>query len=295
MKGLIFFNKDGSSSRLRHSGVDVLDLLQRLTTADLNGMSPGESRRTALLTERGRIVDAFLVAMEATSSFLLMSDMVDAAPLIASIDKYTIVEDATIQDVSSETTQTVVIGENAEKVAKEVAKATAGCAFSTGREQLEAWEVVSPKSCAEYVTGLLEKYGENMSASAFETLRVELGIPFTGSELDERSNPLEAGLEDIVSFDKGCYIGQEVVARLDTYEKVQRKLMGLMSDSPLTEGSALHSEGASPVGRICSAVHSKNFGHIALGFVRSNWAAHGTALTTPEGSKCVVRRLPFSG
>ena len=99
----------------------------------------------------------------------------------------------------------------------------------------------------------------------FNQLRLKLGIPAFGFELTEDFNPLEAGLISHISFNKGCYIGQEVVARLNTYEKVQRKLVKLAWQGDLDQKEITY-DGKS-VGVITSAESG-----IGLGFVRNTYA-----------------------
>ena len=78
-----------------------------------------------------------------------------------------------------------------------------------------------------------------MGTEACEALRVTLGVPAHGSELGDAYNPLEAGLMGAISFTKGCYIGQEVIARLDTYQKVQRRLVSLTLPESVESGTRL--------------------------------------------------------
>jgi len=93
---------------------------------------------------------------------------------------------------------------------------------------------------------------------AFEVLRVERGLSARSREITDEANPLEAGLEPYVNFSKGCYMGQEVIARLDTYDKLQRRLVGLISETGarLSADSTLKA-GDREVGHVTSAVTSR--------------------------------------
>ena len=110
--------------------------------------------------------------------------------------------------------------------------------------------------------------------------------------MDEQWNPHEAGLERHVSYTKGCYIGQEVIARLDAYDKVQRRLRGLraLDGGPLSAGSRLFAGGGKEAGRVTSAVVSPDFGPIALGYVRRAYAEPGARLSAAEGGRGGSRR-----
>ena len=132
-----------------------------------------------------------------------------------------------------------------------------------------------------------------IGAATWEILRVEQGLPLLGRELTQDYNPWEAGLDLAIHLDKGCYIGQEVIARLDTYDKVKQHLVGLrLSAAELpTTGQPLR-DGAREVGRITSAVHSPSLGPIALAYVRRSACAAGTALDA-SGAQATVVPLPF--
>jgi aminomethyltransferase len=145
-----------------------------------------------------------------------------------------------------------------------------------------------------------------MERATYETLRVENGIPSPGRELTETYNPLEAGLTTLISWTKGCYIGQEVIARLDSYDKVQRHLVGLTLDGTPESDGIEDLEIESPddgkrIGRVTSLAYSPELGHpIALGYVRTQYAIPGTRVglvAAGEGggpiAGATITRLPF--
>ncbi len=120
-------------------------------------------------------------------------------------------------------------------------------------------------------------------------------MPVAGKELTEDYNPLEAGLLDYVSFNKGCYVGQEVVTRLDTYDKVQKHLVGLafQGASVPAEGATLFA-GGKRTGTVTSLATSPASGRaIGLGYVRKAEAASGTQLNvgSDTGDVAVVADL----
>ena len=126
-----------------------------------------------------------------------------------------------------------------------------------------------------------------------EADRGEIGSPAAGREITERVNPLEANLLDLIDFDKGCYIGQEVIARLDTYDKVQRKLVGLQAASGLLEGDLLYVDGRE-IGWTATVAESPAFdGLIALGYVRNEHAVEGRRVVTAAGLEVRVCDLPM--
>ena len=122
--------------------------------------------------------------------------------------------------------------------------------------------------------------------------------PDDGFDVDEDRLILEAGMDDAVSLQKGCYLGQEVVARATTRGHINRKLVGLFLDAmgPATRGSKLSGPERPSAGPTTSSVISERFGPIALGYVHRTLWAEGTELTVhdPAGErKARVTGLPF--
>ena len=127
---------------------------------------------------------------------------------------------------------------------------------------------------------------------AREAFRVVSGVPVYGKELGEGRNPLEAGLIGAIDFTKGCYIGQEVIARLDTYEKVQRALVSFRVEGNWDEGDVLMQDGKR-VGEITSLARLPSEGGcVGLGYVRLAWATVGKRFEGSEGSWVEVVGVP---
>ena len=123
---------------------------------------------------------------------------------------------------------------------------------------------------------------EQLSPESHHILRVEAGLPAAGAELTEEFTPLEAGLEYAVSGAKGCYTGQEVLARQTTYDKVTQHLVRLRLEAPAGAGERLWA-GDKVVGVITSAAVSPRFGPVALGVVKRPHHEPGSELTAGEG------------
>ena len=132
-----------------------------------------------------------------------------------------------------------------------------------------------------------------MSDAVAECLRIEQGRPRYGVDLDDSVIPQEAGLNDrAVSFSKGCYVGQETVARLYYRGKPNRHLRGLRLSDAASPGDELTFEGR-PVGRLGSVALSPRFGPIALALVRRE-APVGSTVTVAASAMAEVVELPFS-
>ncbi len=298
---------------LRMVGEDALDLLHRLSTQDLHALQPGEGAATVLTTSKGRILDVLVVQRRADSLMLHVSPG-NQARVLDWLDAYTILEDSEATDETGEHGQLLVFGPAAGEVVAAAASDPAiggldlyhhrearlgGAEATIARAEAPAgggFHAAMPLGeLASARRALIDAGAVPIDDDTFELLRVEAGLPAFGSELDEQWNPHEAGLERHISYTKGCYIGQEVIARLDAYDKVQRRLRGLLplGTEPFFVGSKLLADGKE-AGRVTSAVVSPDFGPIALGYVRRAYAEPGARLVTAEGAEVEVAALPFA-
>jgi folate-binding protein YgfZ len=162
-----------------------------------------------------------------------------------------------------------------------------------------AGELVGPVSSRAAVEAELAGHGSvEVGSDAAEILRVEAGRPRLGQDADETNLPDEVGLQSAVAPDKGCYVGQEVVARLRTYGRVNRRLVGFrFPDAPLTRGAVFPDpvKAGHELGRVTSSVVSPRFGPIGLGLAFRD-VPEGATLEGPPGSgaRAIVGALPFA-
>ena len=308
-----------STGRLKLTGDDSLDLLNRLTTNDLTGLtSDGRGAATVLTSNKGRILDLLLVL--ALSDGLLVLTSPQSRQKVADwIDFYTIMDDVTVHDQTEETAMVSVIGPAAARFLDDLTdgQASSLSRFSHTPVEIDGTEarlvrtdfagvagydlVAAVASGDGLWTTLLERGAdvgvEPVGTEAMEAVRIRHGVPAYDRELTEERNPLEASLIEFVSFNKDCYIGQEVVARLNTYEKVQRRLVGLSWDPErgLDDG-ALFAEGKR-VGEITSAARVPGLSRaVGLAYVRNAQTDPGVILTmdSEDGSAtATVEELPF--
>ena len=317
------------AGRLRAEGDDALDLLNRLSTNRVDNLPPGHGAPTILTTDRGRILDLLLV-VNAGPYALLLTGPGSPPAVIAWLDKYTIMEDLTLTDITADTAQFTLCGPAARQLI-----AAAGLADSSKLAELEpysaltldlagqeimlihhplgdlpAWDLlIGDNSAAPRVWETLTAAGfVPMGQYAWDALLVSKGIPRYGRELGDDFNPLEAGLIGAIDFAKGCYIGQEVIARLDTYQKVQKQLALLRfpDNIPETAGAELTAAlqvvegaeltaGSRKVGQITSLAARPDTGErLALAYIRAAHAQPGTQLTlaAPHQGNAEIIRLP---
>ena len=294
-----------SSGRLRITGKDALDLLNRLSSNMLLDLAQGEGASTVLTTNKGRIIDLLLV-INMGDELLVITSPQTTEKVVEWIDLYTFGEDITVEDVTEDTALLSVMGPGAGDLLG--TDALALDLFGVGQVSLQgiqlplirtdilgttSYDLLTPASQAEKVWDALVQAGAvAVGEDALEMVRVEQGVPRYGREMGEDFNPLEAGLNSSISYDKGCYIGQEVVLRLNTYKKVQKHLMGVVVE----EGSptvATHLEvDGKDAGFLTSVVDSPLLGRaLALGYVRTKYAETGHEISVRIGDSLVRGRL----
>ena len=284
--------------RIKATGEDVLDLLNRLSTNRVEDLAPGEGAPTILASDRGRVVDLVYV-FNLGSYVLLLTSPGAEGPVMEWVDRYTIMEDSALEDLTSLTALLTLVGPKATAAAGAIATAdlqdlgaydsvgavVGGLEVSVMRMDvgsLPGYLLMASDEDAEGVWEVVVSHGATpVGTRAWEALRVEGAIPVYGKEIGETFNPLEAGLIGAIHFAKGCYIGQEVIARLDTYQKVQRRLVSLKfsSHSSAREGAKLTLDGRE-VGMVTSVVRFPTDSRVmGLGYVRTAAAIEGNRLT----------------
>jgi folate-binding protein YgfZ len=295
---------------VRITGKDAGDLLHRLTTNEMRNLQPGQGVVNIFTNAKGRIVDA-VEMLRRRGDYLLLTSPGRAATLATWIEKYTFIEDLRGEDVTSAYALFSIFGEiprNFAGLPLDDLKAHHFLETSlngveiilqqTGGIAPEGYNIVVDSRNAMGVWNFLRAYAEPIGFSTFEAMRVHAGIPAADNEINEEQNPHELDLLPYINFEKGCYIGQEVVARLDTYDKVQRQLAGLEFDGaqvpPLK--ITLWADGEE-AGKITSAIFSplRNKA-IALALLRKKFAQNFVRLTARHDDvslPCSVVALPF--
>ena len=305
-----------SGGIFEHTGPDALDLLHRLTTNSVIDLADGSARRTILSNERGRIVDVFWVLKRSDGNLLLVTDSTDPSRMRDWIDRFTIIEDAKIANVSDLLLRRYVVGPNASAVLSEafpeldfmhcdvgylqwINMREGGVVFilRTDAAGQESWAIIGEGPVVPEIDARFDTIDMPFLPNLlFDCIRVRNKSPIADYELTERVNPLEAGLMDFIDFNKGCYIGQEVIARLNTYDKVQRTLVGFSQVGSTKDAkmvglgdSVLLYDGQRRVGWVTSIALDPRTNHlIGLAYVRKAHSKSGSVLTTAEGPKIKI-------
>ncbi|MCI0706282.1 MAG: hypothetical protein L0Y80_02190 [Ignavibacteriae bacterium] len=249
-------------------GKDGLDLLQRISTNDVAKLEVGKSVQTVLTNEKGKIVDVISVVKISDSDLLLAGNTTGGETLSAWLEKYIIMEDAAVENLTGSFSHFLLYGgQNALSKTP-----TYDYEFTERLGEGLLYHVLAARSGKDEVLARLHDDGYIIASNDYFTqFRVEHGIPGHPSELSLEYNPMEAGLVDLISFTKGCYIGQEVIARLDTYKKVQKRLSKLkLGARPETVPTPIFNS-KEEVG-LATTVGGESDGNQfhALGYIKSN-------------------------
>jgi aminomethyltransferase len=252
------FDLTGQFGWVRLTGATRVDFLHRMSTNHLLGLQAGEARLTALTTPIGRMIDCVLAIGE-PDALLLMTGAGNEEKVARWLRKYVFFND----DVKV----AVVEVAGVRGVFEVEAAPLGGIAWPT-----RGWLVLDAGPTSDGVE----------DGAAFEAHRISRGWPRYPNEIGEDYIPLEAGLRSAISFTKGCYIGQEIIARMDSRGQLAKRLLRLRVDGPISAGAALLAEGAA-AGTLTSVA-----GADGLGYARLAHALPGTKMKTATGSIVTV-------
>jgi folate-binding protein YgfZ len=292
------------------SGDDRQRWLDGMLSCNVKKLAPGDGAHGLLLTPQGRIVSEVHV-LHRGEQLWLETEASAIALVIARLEKYVIADDVALADATPEWARLALEGDGALETFAAAGGRAPAQAHGVACAQLAGVEVVAarygftgapalqlfvPRGSENVARAALLAAGARLeSQDALEVRRIEAGTPWLGKELDESVLPAEARLDGIaVAADKGCYTGQEVVARMRSRGRHSHLLVGLrFADGALpAPRSALLGE-RSEVGSVTSAVRSARFGAIGLGFVQAPLAEPGTRLRV-HGGEVTVAALPFT-
>ena len=279
--------------KLALTGAEAKDFLQGQVTNDILGLTPGRGCYAAFLTHKGKMLGDMRV-FDLGEELLLDCERVALQELFNMIRRYKLGRDLELHKRTLELGLLSVIGPDAPDLAgpdeHDNARVTLGGADAVAVRTDVGIDVFVPAAEKAAVRAALE-FPDATEAEA-EIVRVEHGRPRYGVDLDDTVIPQEAGLNArAVSFTKGCYVGQETVARLYYRGKPNRRLLGLRLSEPVEPGTELKL-GEKVVGKLGSVVVSPDHGPIALALVRRE-AKPGDTVDV-AGSTGLIVDVPFA-
>ncbi|PYK64972.1 MAG: hypothetical protein DME50_10785 [Verrucomicrobia bacterium] len=268
-------------TKLRIRGNDRLRFLNGQVTNDLRKASESAAMEACVLNAKGKM-NAHIFVSTGPDCFFVDADPELRERLLARLERYVIADDVQIDDLTDQLSIFHVLSP--------VAPTLSNCRLVSARRFSDAgWDIWTDRAAHDAVSQHLSSRFEVLDSSAAEIMRIEQGIPRWGRELTEEIIPIEANLEErAISYEKGCYIGQEVISRLKMSGQTNKRLRGLISlrEVPLGPGMKLAATSGKEVGWITSATRSQRIGkEIALGYVKRGFNDSGAKLETraPEG------------
>jgi tRNA-modifying protein YgfZ len=296
--------------KLALTGAGAVEFLGGQVTNELSTLSPGQGCYAAFLTHKGKMLGDLRILAVASAQgdsaleLLLDTERSTLQGLFDMIRRFKIGYDVDLHKRTVERGLLSLIGPAAETVAG--ASALGALEHSNASAEIDGVSALAVRTdvgidllcdgvdTAKLSELLRERGAVGVSETAAECLRIEHGRPRYGIDLDDTVIPQEAGLnERAVSFTKGCYVGQETVARLFYKGKPNRHLRGLRLSSPARGGEELRL-GERVVGHVASASISPTFGPIALAIVRREAEPGATLDVGDSGVTAEVRALPFT-
>ena len=289
---------------IKITGADAQNFLHNQTTNNINQLQSGQGCETVFVTSTARTIDLVTVYLQDDQILLLVSPS-RKDQLLTWMDRFLFPMDKVeLADISKEYAFFSLFGQKSpnllsEWLKEDILSQSEGNNYEIEIDDIslilgignglgiEGYNLIIPQEKAGIVWQKLTAKGAlPMGNKAYEKLRICQGKPKPDAELTEDYNPLEVGLWQMVSFDKGCYIGQETIARLNTYKGVKQKLWGIKLNQPVTVGASVTVEGEK-VGVVTSYTDTDN-GGFALAYIRTKAGDVGLKVEIEQASGEVV-------
>lgn len=327
-KALLSLYEGVGLRNISHSGIielkgnDVLDFLHRISTNATKNILKEGVVDTLFTTEKGRIIDR-VTLLNFESHYLLIGSSEHKEKVLSWINKYTITDDVKVSLTNGKHNIFELLGPQADSFA------TLICGNIVNNIQPNSFKIIHTDGLLFFLVKIMDVKGnkkfwiisdednarrmtkfmvENkgpfdfnfIGEDAYDIYRIEQGISSAPNEINAEYNPHEARLMHLVNSTKGCYIGQEVIARLETYDKVQKILMGIeFIESPSSEARfLLFDENNKEAGEITSYVKSSRLNkYIGLAYIRKTYIEPETRLIAKDQFHrtlpVVVKDIPF--
>jgi folate-binding protein YgfZ len=299
-------------SKIVLTGSDRTRWLNGMVTNNVRDLEPGRGIYAFLLNPQGHILGD-LYAYNRGESMLVDTDQSQVEKILAVFDKYIIMDDVEVTNVSDQRTALGIAGptsrETLQAAGFEVPElkplqfveiAWQQIAVTVGRgdnPEVEAFELLLAPGDTERVSEALIKAGAKpVGTAVLELLRIAAGIPRYGIDIRERDLPQETAQDRALNFSKGCYVGQEIVERIRSRGQVRRKFTGFEINGELPPAGCKIQLDGKDVGEITSAASLPTAGcdrQVALGYIRREVATPGKQVEA-GGSAATVANLPFA-
>ena len=283
------------------TGPDGAEYLQGQLTNDVEALAVGECQYAALLDRKGHMQADMRVLRTGPEEIWLDTEPEALAAARRHLEMYSIGRDVSVADVSAERAILSLLGPRSVPIAGTAplpenaceTTAVAGTDCIAAGTQFGIDLIVVAAESERLRRALLDAGAVEVSSEAVEILRVEAGLPRFGAEMGTETMPAEAGIvERAISFTKGCYIGQETVARLHYKGRPNRHLRGLRLSDPVPSGAVLRL-GEKEVGRLGGSVVSPALGPIGLAILRREAEPDAELAVGEDGVTARVVDLPF--
>ena len=304
--GLIDLSARG---RVEVSGSESVQFLNGLVTSDVKALADGGWVPTAFPNVQGRLLALARVA-RLGDTFHFDTEAATHPVVLRTLERFTLAGDFRVKDVSAETATISVQGAGSRNV---VGEALGGEAAEVGRAGVvrvagaflirathtseDGFDIFCRAAGAEKIWGALASAGARpVGFDALEVLRVEAGGARYGVDVDETNVVLEAAPDEAVSFTKGCYVGQEIIARIHWRGHVAKRLAGVVieTETAVAPGASLRAaDGEREVGRVTSCAHSPRLGRVvALGVLKYDFLKPGTEIrVVAAGGETLAARV----
>jgi folate-binding protein YgfZ len=318
------------------SGTEAVQFLNGLITNDMKTLAVNSSMPAVFPNVQGRLIASVRVVRlkdEGTEKkvspvFLIDTEAATHERVLKTLERFTLAGDFRVTDVTNKTAQLSVRGSKAADVVRARLGDKAADLLPNQSIQI-AWPqndhngsgsddvkdpvivmcesdaskrfdlVVNAEQAGSLWDALQNAGARPVGQAALEILRIEAGVPRFGVDMDETNVVTETALDDAVSYTKGCYVGQEIIARIKYRGHVAKKLTGLIFEQPVkvAVGATIHSADGKEAGRITSVTESPRLGcTIALAYLKYDYLAAGTSLKVISGTEVFearVTELPF--
>lgn len=279
--------------RLSVSGRDRSSFLHGLLTNDIVNLKEYQGTRACLLTPKARVL-ADMYVHNLGDRLLLDTGESPSNRLKSTLDQFVITEDVRIEDSTDELLLLSLQGPKAADMIRQVLRTDVATLPRIANQALGpsviinhdrtgqgGYDIVVPRNESEYVWQAFILQGvQPVGTEALDILRLEAALPKYGVDLDENTLVLEAGLKDAISFTKGCYMGQETVARATFIGRVNKRLAQLQAKAShgLGSGARLYGDNKEAGVVTSSAYSPASSGVVGLGYVQKDFAKEGTQL-----------------